>query len=91
MNKHELIAALARQEDISGVEAKKTVELFFDAMVEELCRGGRVELRGLWVIKVREYKSYTGRNPRSGVSLTVKPKKLPVFKSGMDLKKKVDR
>ena len=91
MNKHELIAALARQADISGVDAKKTVELFFDAMAEELRLGGRVELRGLWVIKVREYKSYTGRNPKSGASLTVKPKKLPVFKSGMDLKKKVDR
>ena len=91
MNKHELIAALARQADISGVDAKKTVGLFFDAMAEELRLGGRVELRGLWVIKVREYKSYTGRNPKSGASLTVKPKKLPVFKSGMDLKKKVDR
>jgi hypothetical protein len=52
---------------------------------------GRVEICGLCAFKVKEYPSYTGRNPKSGEPVTVKGKKLPFFKPGTDLKKRVDR
>ena len=39
---------------------------------------------------VREYKAYSGRNPKNGKKITVKPKKLPFFKVGRELKKMVD-
>ena len=40
---------------------------------------------------VKEYKSYTGRNPKTGEKVTIKPKKLPFFKSGKELKERVNR
>jgi integration host factor subunit beta len=50
-----------------------------------------VEIRGLCSFYVKKYKSYTGRNPKTGEQLNIKPKKLPFFKCGKELKDRVDR
>ncbi len=60
-------------------------------MVNALMKGNRVEIRGLGSFKVRKYKGYEGRNPKSGEIIKVKPKKLPFFKCGKDLKERVDK
>ncbi len=91
MNKLELIQTLKESNGISRAEAQRVIELFFDAMAEALAKGHRVEIRGLCSFKVKDYPSYTGRNPKTGEPVTVKPKKLPFFKAGTDLKKRVDR
>ncbi len=90
MNKLELIQALQNSQNLSKSEAAKCVELFFDIMADALAKGDRVEIRGLCSFHVREYEPYTGRNPKSGELVTVKGKKLPFFKAGMELKKRVD-
>jgi len=90
MNKLELISKLAEQEGLSKVESKKVVGLFFDRISEALIKGDRVEIRGWCSFKVKEYKSYTGRNPKSGEVVKVKPKRLPFFKVGTELKERVD-
>ena len=54
-------------------------------------KGGRVEIRGLCSFFVKEYRSYTGRNPKTGEKVKIKPKKLPFFKAGKELKERVDR
>ncbi|MFC1857168.1 HU family DNA-binding protein [Thermodesulfobacteriota bacterium] len=90
MNKLELIAALKKEANISKAEAAKVVQLFFDSMSEALARGDRVEIRGLCSFFVKNYKSYMGRNPKTGAKVTIKPKKLPFFKSGKELRKRVD-
>jgi integration host factor subunit beta len=59
-------------------------------MSEALARGDRVEIRGLCSFYVKEYKSYKGRNPKTGESVQVASKKLPFFKCGKELKKRVD-
>ncbi len=76
---------------LSKAESQRVVELFFNAMADTLARGDRVQLRGLCTFKVKEYPSYTSRNPKTGEPVAVKPKKLPFFKPGTDLKKRVDR
>jgi integration host factor subunit beta len=91
MNKFELITELARRQGLSKGESSRIIDIFFDAMAREICNGGRVEIRGFCSIHVKEYPGYTGRNPRSGELVTVKPKKLPFFKCGTDLKQRVDR
>jgi integration host factor subunit beta len=91
MNKLELIIELARKQGLSKAESARVVDIFFSSMADELCIGGRVEIRGLCAFKVKEYPAYTGRNPRSGDPVVVKPKRLPFFKPGTDLKKRVDR
>ncbi len=90
MNKADLIEALGKETGLSKTKASQVVELFFDHMAQTLARGDRVEIRGFCSIFVKEYKSYTGRNPRTGEPTRVPPKKLPFFKCGLELKKRVD-
>ena len=90
MNKLELISALRQQADLSKQDAAAVIELFFDNMAETLARGDRVEIRGLCSFYVKTYKDYTGRNPKTGAPISVKPKKLPVFKVGKDLRESIE-
>ena len=91
MNKMELIQALRDANDLSKTEADSVVNLFFDTITEALAQGDRVEIRGLCSIFVKEYGSYTGRNPKTGEQVQIAPKKLPFFKPGKELKERVDR
>lgn len=90
MNKLELISTLKNEANISKAEAAKIVEIFFDSMAEALAQGERVEIRGLCSFYVKNYKSYTGRNPKTGDKVVISPKKLPFFKCGKELKERVD-
>jgi len=90
MNKLELISALKTEADITKSEAAAIVQVFFDSMADALARGERVEIRGLCSFFIKNYKSYTGRNPKTGEQVTIQPKKLPFFKSGKELKERVD-
>jgi integration host factor subunit beta len=90
MNKLELIATLKNECSLSRKEAAAVVDLFFERMSEALARGDRVEIRGLCSFYVKEYDSYKGRNPKTGGSVQVIPKKLPFFKCGKKLKERVD-
>lgn len=90
MNKLELISSLKNEADISKTEAARIIQIFFDRMAEAMARGERVEIRGLCSFFVKEYKAYTGRNPKTGDKVLIKPKKLPFFKSGKELRERVD-
>jgi len=91
MNKLELISALKTEANMSKAEAAKVVQIFFDNMAEAMAIGERVEIRGLCSFFIKEYKSYTGRNPKTGARVLIKPKRLPFFKSGKELRERVDR
>jgi integration host factor subunit beta len=91
MNKLELISALKAEANMSKAEAAKVVQIFFENMSEAMARGERVEIRGLCSFFIKEYKSYTGRNPKTGARVMIKPKRLPFFKSGKELRERVDR
>jgi integration host factor subunit beta len=91
MNKLDLIQKLGDQQNLTRNHATKVVDLFFRSMSKALANGARVEIRGLCSMYVKDYKAYTGRNPRSGKKVTVPPKKLPFFKCGKELKERVDR
>jgi len=90
MNKLELIDALRGECRISKREAATIIDLFFDRISEALADGDRVEIRGLCSFFVKEYKSYQGRNPRTGEDVDVAPKRLPFFKCGKELRDRVD-
>ncbi len=89
MNKSELIEQLAVSKDISNKRAEEVVNLIFSSMTEALATGDRIEIRGLGSFVIKDYESYTGRNPKTGDPITVKPKKLPFFKVGKELKERV--
>ena len=90
MNKRDLIEQLADENGLSRLNSKKVVDLFFKSMAGALAQGDRAEIRGFGAFTVKEYRAYEGRNPKTGETIAVKPKKLPFFKVGKDLKERVN-
>ena len=90
MNKLELVEALKKENGLNKSEATAVVDVFFEEMASALAKGNRVEIRGLCSFYVKKYKAYSGRNPKTGKKVKVKPKKLPFFKCGLELKERVD-
>jgi integration host factor subunit beta len=91
MNKSDLINALSTKENLTENNAFKIVNMIFDGFTDALKKGGRIELRGFGSFTVREYGAYTGRNPKTGKKIQVGSKKLPFFKVGKELKKRVNK
>lgn len=89
MNKSELIELLSLKRGISLKKSEDVVNTIFDSMASAMISGDRIEIRGFGSFVINEYKSYTGRNPKTGESINVKPKKLPFFKVGKELKERV--
>ena len=90
MNKTGLIEALQNEAGILKKEAETVVNLFTNEISNALTTGDRVEIRVLCSFCVKNYKAYTGRNPKTGEHVEVKAKKLPIFKCGKELKERVD-
>ena len=86
MNKSELVTALSEKINISPELARNVVETMIDMMKRQLMEGGRIEIRGFGSFEMREYGAYKGRNPHTGESVDVKPKRTPFFKCGKELK-----
>jgi integration host factor subunit beta len=86
MNKSELIKTLAEEKLLQPDEASIIVNTFFDSIKNTLKSGNRVEIRGFGSFKIKEYNGYEGRNPKTGKTVRVKPKKLPFFRAGKELK-----
>lgn len=91
MNKSELVDALANSKNLTFKKAEEIVNIIFDEMSDALVRGDRIEIRGLGSFVVKDYKSYVGRNPKSGEAIHVNPKKLPFFKVGKELRERVNK
>lgn len=89
MNKSELIETLSLKRGISFKKSEEIVNTIFDSMTGAMLAGDRIEIRGFGSFVINEYKSYAGRNPKTGESIDVKPKKLPFFKVGKELKERV--
>ncbi len=85
MNKLDLTAALKNATEMTKSAAAAVVDLFFNEMANALAEGDRVEIRGLCSFFVKEYKSYQGKNPKTGETVTVTSKRLPFFKYGKEL------
>ena len=90
MNKSVLIETVAEKANLTKKRAEEVVDMVFDSMSQAMMAGDRIEIRGFGSFVVKQYGSYSGRNPRTGESIQVKPKKLPFFKVGKELKEKVD-
>ena len=90
-NKLEVIQTLCEQNGLSKAETTRIVFIFFEQMSGALEKGDRVEIRGLCSFYVKKYEGYIGRNPKTGETSDVKPKKLPFFKCGKELRERMNR
>ena len=90
MTKSELIETVANQLKLPKGKAELIVNCVFDSMEAALKQGERIEIRGFGSFEIRHYKAYEGRNPRTGDKVDVRPKRLPFFKVGKELKERVN-
>ena len=90
MNRSDIVEAMSDKLALTKGEADLVVRTVFDEMSKALAKGDRVEIRGLCSFRVKKYKGYHGKNPKTGNLFRVMPKKLPYFKCGADLKKRVN-
>ncbi|MGD9579308.1 MAG: HU family DNA-binding protein [Syntrophorhabdus sp.] len=86
MNKMDVINKLGEDLKLNQKIAKIAVDTIIDTIKNAIIKGERVEIRGFGSFSLRNYKSYTGRNPKSGEVVHVEPKRLPYFKVGKELK-----
>jgi len=90
MTKSDLIEELTQKLQLTKKKVESIVNCCFDTMFEALVNGDRIEIRGFGSWYVKSYKGYTGRNPKTGTSVEVPEKKLPFFRVGKELKKRID-
>ena len=91
MIKSELIAKLAAENPhLTQKDVERVVNTLLESMVGALERGGRVELRGFGAFSVRGRPARSGRNPRTGETVAVEAKAVPFFKSGKELRERLN-
>ena len=91
MIKSELIAKLAAENPhLTRTDVERVVNTLLEAMTTALERGGRVELRGFGAFSVRGRPARSGRNPRTGETVEVEAKAVPFFKSGKELRERLN-
>ena len=89
MTKKDIVLKITDMTGIKQVDVKKIVQKTFDVIVESLIRSEKVELRNFGVFKIKQRKARFGRNPRTGASVPVPPRKVVVFKPGLEMKQKI--
>lgn len=89
MTKKDIILKVSDETNLKQIEVKKVIQKAFDCITEALARGEKIELRNFGVFKIKQRKSRTGRNPRTGQIVPVPPRKAVVFKPGLEMKQKV--
>jgi DNA-binding protein HU-beta len=86
MNRKELIAALAAKTGNTKTESDRNVLALLEIISHTLKGGGKINLNGFGIFEVRERAARTGRNPRTGETLKIKPARVPAFKAGSALR-----
>ena len=89
MNKQELIESIADKSHTTRSDSKKMLDAFLETVTETLARGDSVQLVGFGSFKTNERKARSGRNPRTGESVTIPAKRVPSFTAGNTLKEAV--
>jgi DNA-binding protein HU-beta len=90
MNKQDLITAVADTARLSKADAVRGVDAVFDVITNALKNGDEVRLVGFGTFNVTQRKASTGRNPRTGETLTLKASNTPKFRAGKGLKDAVN-
>ena len=90
MNKTELVAAMAKETNLSKKDVEAVLKSFTDVLTDELKKGGKIQLEGFGTFEVSERAAREGRNPQTGETMTIAASKAPKFKAGKALKDMVN-
>ncbi|MDA0999972.1 MAG: integration host factor subunit beta [bacterium] len=90
MTKAELVEKISPKINLTKKDTERVVNIVFGSIIQSLAQGDKVELRGFGSFRVRKRDSRDGRNPRTGDTVQIPPKKVPFFKAGKELRELVD-
>ena len=91
MIKSELVQKIAdKNPHLYHRDVERIVNRVFDEVIDAMKQGHRVELRGFGAFSVKERNARTGRNPRTGESVDVTEKRVPFFKTGKELRQRLN-
>jgi integration host factor subunit beta len=76
--------------DLTLKEVERVVATFYDSIIDQLQRGGRIELRGFGAFSTRARDARKGRNPRTGEAVDVDAKRVPYFKPGKEMRERLN-
>ena len=92
MIKSELVLKIAEQNPhLYQRDVENIVNAILDTIADALARGDRVELRGFGAFSVKKREARVGRNPRTGETVSVAEKVIPVFKTGKEMRVRLNR
>lgn len=89
MTKKDIVLKVSDDTNLKQIDVKRVVQKIFDCIVDALIRGEKIELRNFGVFKVKQRRSRTGRNPRTNQVIPVPPRKVVIFKAGLEMKQKI--
>ena len=90
MTKAEMVEKVSSKINLTKKDTERVVNIVFGSIISALAKGDKVELRGFGSFRVRSRDSRDGRNPRTGATVQIPPKKVPFFKAGKELREMVD-
>lgn len=90
MNKTELVEKVATSAGLTKAQADAAVNAFVETLTDVLKAGDKITLKGFGTFEVRQREARTGRNPRTGETMTIAASKAPAFKASSALKKVVN-
>lgn len=90
MIRSELVELLSKSHPgLTARELDLIVTTFFDEIIAQLAKGGRIELRGFGIFTTRDRDARLGRNPRTGEAVPVDGKRVPFFKPGKEMRSRL--
>lgn len=89
MRKRDIVLKISQDTEVKQVIVKEVVQRTFDAILEALKAGKRIELRNFGVFQVKKRKKRIGRNPKTGEVIPVPERLIVVFKPGLEMKKHI--
>jgi len=91
MTKAELVDKIAEKKPgLTRKQVEVVVNTVFDGIKDALSREDKVEIRGFGSFRIRHRRAKEGRNPKTGETVSVPPKKVPFFKAGKEMRELVD-
>ncbi len=91
MTRAELVDDVARQVGLTRKQSEVIVDAVFEAILDALRGGDKIELRGFGSFRIRQRASRSGRNPKTGEGVLVPPRKVPSFKPGKELRELINQ
>ena len=86
MNKTELVAAMAKETNLSKKDVEDVLKSFVDVVSKELKNGGKIQLVGFGTFTAKKREARNGRNPQTGETVKIAARVVPGFKAGNKLK-----